>query len=80
MSEQFSLSRVSEQTIILSDLSQKIKLVFVFSLAFSNHFHHYYIYGEFPTCEIEKNNIKTCFKNIAIDPLAKYTLTRLTLT
>lgn len=30
--------------------------------AFSNHFHHYYIYGDFPNCEFEKENIKKCFR------------------
>lgn len=28
-----------------------------------NHFRHYYIYGEFPLCEFEKECIKRCFSH-----------------
>jgi len=39
----------------------KKKQKYIYISAASNHFHHYYIYGEFPACEMEKENLKRCF-------------------
>ena len=39
---------------------QYIKSPFVHFSAFSNFFHHYYIYGEYPDCQKYKDWIKKC--------------------
>ena len=37
--------------------------VFIYILAAGNHFRNYYIHGEFPLCELEKEDMKRCFSH-----------------
>ena len=66
----FFQGQVSGSRILV--LSSSIKSPFVHFSAFSNFFHHYYIYGEYPDCQKYKDWSKKCvaFK-VTKDPAVK---------